>query len=131
MKTFITTLQVRVGDLNYGGHLANDRYLLFFHEARVRFLTQLGLSEADIGDGVGLTQVEAFISYQGEAFLGDQLQVSLSFGEFSRIRFRVDYIVSRPADKKQIAAGYTILAAFDYVQRRPVRIPASFIDNVQ
>ncbi len=111
--------------------MANDRHLLYFQEARVRFLTELGLSEGDIGDGIGLTQVEAFISYQAEAFLGDRLNVNLSFGEFSRIRFRIDYVVHRPADDTTIASGYTILAAFDYSRRRAVRIPASFIDKLE
>jgi acyl-CoA thioesterase FadM len=29
---------VRVGDINYGGHLGNDKYLLLFHDARLAYL---------------------------------------------------------------------------------------------
>ena len=35
---FATELEVRVGDVNYGGHLGNDALLGLLHEARIRFL---------------------------------------------------------------------------------------------
>ncbi|MCU0662848.1 MAG: thioesterase family protein [Myxococcota bacterium] len=48
---FSTTLAVRVGDLNYGGHLAYDRLLGLAHEARLELLSRLGATELDLGDG--------------------------------------------------------------------------------
>ena len=37
-EVFKTTLQVRVDDVNYAGHLGNDSVLTLCQEARVRFL---------------------------------------------------------------------------------------------
>jgi acyl-CoA thioesterase FadM len=34
--TFTTTYTVPIADINYGGHLGNDRPLALFNEARVR-----------------------------------------------------------------------------------------------
>jgi acyl-CoA thioester hydrolase len=130
-KRFVTSMRVRVGDLNYGGHLANDKYLLYFHEARVRFFSELGVHEADIGNAIGLTQVEAFVSYQGEAFLADHLDITVWVSEFSRVRFKTEYVIHRPVDNKQIASGYTILAAYNYQSRRPERIPSTFKFKVE
>lgn len=127
---FHTHLQVRVGDLNYGGHLANDKFLLYFHEARVRYFQVLGVTEASIGEGVSLTQTEAYVAYKGEAFLGDVLSVGVCIDEFSRARFRVNFVITRPADGQLIATGYTILAGFDYRSRKLQRIPLSFKDKV-
>ena len=31
---FITTIHVRIGDINYGGHVGNDAILSIIHEAR-------------------------------------------------------------------------------------------------
>ncbi len=127
---FHTELHVRVGDLNYGGHLGNDKFLLYFHEARVRYFQFLGVTEADIGDGISLTQTEAYIAYKGEALLGDVLSIRVHIDEFSRARFRVNFIITRSKDDKLIATGYTILAAFDYLAHKPQRIPQSFKDKV-
>ena len=130
MQKFITHLAIRVYDLNYGGHLANDRVLSLFHEARVQYLSALGVSESDIGDGVALTQTEAYVAYKGEGLLGDQLVISVWIDNFSRTRFRVNYNVVRQKDEKAIAAGYTVLAAFDYAARKPKRIPELFKHKV-
>lgn len=44
---FQTALTVQVGDVNYGGHLANDAVLRLCHEVRMRWLATLGWSEMD------------------------------------------------------------------------------------
>ena len=45
--SFQTEITVRVTDLNYGGHLGNDKLLSLIHEARVAFLACFGFSEMD------------------------------------------------------------------------------------
>lgn len=127
---FYTTLTVQIGDVNYGGHAGNDKYLLFFHEARLRYFQELGISEGDIGEGVSLTQVEAYVSYKNEAFYGDELVIGVRIDEISRARFKVEYFVTRKNDNATISAGYTVLAGFDYREHRLKRIPTSFIDKV-
>jgi acyl-CoA thioester hydrolase len=42
---FSTDITVRTTDLNYGGHLGNDRLLSLIHEARVAFLKYRGLTQ--------------------------------------------------------------------------------------
>lgn len=128
---FVTIMEVRVTDLNYGGHLANDKMLAFFHEARVRFLAALGLSEADVGAGVALTQTEAWIQYKAELFLGDQVEIRIWADEVGKARFRLVYEVSRCRDAVLAAQGYLVLAGFDYHRHRPSRLPGSFCERLQ
>jgi acyl-CoA thioester hydrolase len=35
---FETQLKVRIGDINYGGHMGNDAVLTLAHQARIEFL---------------------------------------------------------------------------------------------
>ena len=53
---FSTNIDVRITDLNYGNHLANDSLLSIIHEARVRFLNHFGYTELDI-EGIGLVEI--------------------------------------------------------------------------
>ena len=129
MSTYTTRLNVRVTDINYGGHLSNIALYSFFHEARIRYFFHLGISEGDIGEKVSLTQIEGHVEYKGEAFLGDELTVSVSVDDFSRTRFRVNYQIVRESDSKLIGRGYAVLAGFSYETRRPQRLPASFVEK--
>ena len=127
---FKTNITVQIGDINYGGHLGNDKSLVYFQEARLRYLKELNASEMDIGDGVSLTQIEAFVSYKGEAFYGDELVNGVEIEDISKAKFKVSYHIIRKGDDTLIGTGYTVLAGFDYKQRRIKRLPQSFIDHV-
>lgn len=122
---FTARFSVRVGDINYGGHMGNDRFLLLFHDARMLYLESLGFSEADIG-GVGLIMNEAHVDFKAEVFLRDSLEVGVRAADLGSIRFRLEYRVRRESDGVVVATGHTGMVAFDYRIRRPVKIPDKF-----
>ncbi len=58
MKNFFETeYKVIVSDINYGGHMGNERALIIFQQARMEWLNSIGYDEADI-EGKGLIQLE-------------------------------------------------------------------------
>jgi acyl-CoA thioesterase FadM len=121
---FSIELEVRITDLNYGGHLGNDRLLSLVHEARAAFLSGHGLSELDCG-GVSLTMGDAALVYQGEAYAGDALRFEVAAGEAGRSGFRIFYRVTRPADGSAIALAETGMVCFDYRARKICPLPAA------
>ena len=125
-EAFRARYPVRVGDINYGGHLGNDKYLLLFHDARLAFLASLGASEKDIGGGTSMIMSEAHLRFQAQAFLGDELEVSVRPRDVMASRFTLDYEVTRIGDGAGVASGYTVLAGFDYAMHRVTRLPKAF-----
>lgn len=121
---FATDLVVRTTDLNYGGHLGNDRLLALVHEARVAFLAAHRWSEMDCG-GAALILGDAAVVYQAEAFAGDLLRFEVTACEPGRAGFRLAYRVTRPADARAIALVETGMVCFDYAARRIVPVPAA------
>ncbi len=79
---FQTEVTVRIGDINYGGHLGNDAVLSLAHEARLQYFKSLGYSEIDI-EGVGIVLADAVVVYRAEAFHGEQLTVRIALGDFN------------------------------------------------
>lgn len=118
-------LTVRVTDVNYGGHLGNDRVLGLVHEARVRWLASLGLSEKDVG-GPGLIMADAALVFRGEAFLGDELEVELGATDVRRSGFGLVCRLRRASDGADIALAATGMVCFDYGARRVARVPEPF-----
>jgi acyl-CoA thioester hydrolase len=120
--SFTTEIEVRYTDLNYGGHLGNDRLLALIQEARAAFLGQYGFSELDC-DGVALTMADSVILYQGEAFAGDLLRFEVAVGETTHSGFRLFYRVTRPADSRAIALAETGMVCFDYAAKKIKALP--------
>ena len=125
---FSCELTVRTTDLNYGGHLGNDRLLSLVHEARVSFLAAHGLSELDFG-GVSLILGDAALVYQAEAYAGEVLRFEVAAGEPTRSGFRIFYRVTRPADGQAVALVENGMACFDYRARKIVALPAAVRDS--
>ncbi|MBD3219757.1 esterase [bacterium] len=121
---FSTDLVVRVTDVNYGGHLGNDRLLALLHEARVAYLAEHGWSEMDCA-GTGLIMTDAAIQYRAEAFAGDVLRIEVAPAEPARTGFRFFYRVTRQGDEALIALGETGMACFDYARRRVAPLPGA------
>jgi acyl-CoA thioesterase FadM len=119
---FSCEIVVRTTDLNYGGHLGNDRLLSLVQEARVAFLAAHGWSELDCG-GAGLIMADAALSYRAEAFAGDVLRFEVAAVEPSRVGFRLAMRVTRPGDGDEVALVETGMVCFDYARRRPVALP--------
>lgn len=120
--SFRTSLQVRITDLNYGGHLGNDRLLSLIHEARIAFLNDHQFSEMDCG-GVSLILADAVVNYLAEAFGGDELVFEVSAAEPTGSGFRLFYRVTRAEDSATIALVENGMTCFDYESRTIRRLP--------
>lgn len=124
-KPLITlTIPVRIGDINYGGHLGNDAILSIIHEARVQMLASFGMTEMNVG-GAGLIMADVAIAYKGEGFYGDTLEVDIYAVEFTPVSFDLLYHISaiRNDAKIDIAHAKTGMVCFDYDIRKVTALP--------
>lgn len=126
-STYSGTYRIRIGDINYGGHMGNDKALLLFHDARLYFLGQHGFAENDIG-GAGLIMGEAHVYFKKEVFRGDELKVNIHIEDLNSFSFVMHYTVMR--DEEEVMYGSTKLIAFDYDRRKVAKIPDAFLMSI-
>jgi 4-hydroxybenzoyl-CoA thioesterase len=125
----VSRIEVRVGDINYGNHMGNDKALLVFHDARIRYFEKLGFTEHDIG-GSGIIMRDAHVAFRKEVFLHDTLLVDVGIDEVTATSFNMIYTVRREADEAVVFTGSTCLVSFDYQTRRPVKVPDDFLTKI-
>ena len=126
---FITDIPVRITDINYGGHLGNDAVLSLVHEARLRFLNNLGYSEMNI-EGKSLIMSDAAIIYKSEGHYGDPLQIKIAVADFSAVGFDILYHIINKNTQNTIALVKTGMVFFDYQTKKPVKVPAVFKEKL-
>lgn len=122
---FETEIPVRISDINYGGHLGNDAILSIAHEARIRFLADLGYSEKNI-ENMSIILGDAAIAFRHESYYGDVLLISIAVGDFSSRGFELLYRMLRKADGKEIARVKTGQVFFDYKTKKIAKVPEAF-----
>lgn len=122
--SFSTTIDIRITDLNYGGHVGNDTLLSLIHEARMRFLRHYKCTEMDFA-GTGLIMSDAAIEFKSELFYGDQVKVSVAITEISKISFALCYLLEKSAGGKQVtvAIARTGMVCFNYTTKKITAFP--------
>ena len=120
---FSTKIPVRICDINYGGHLGNDRILSIVHDARILFLKQWNYTEMNAG-GVGLIMADSAVQYKAESFYGDMIEVDISVDNISSISFDFFYKLTTVRNDQVVDIAFvkTGMIAFDYHKRSIVSI---------
>ncbi len=123
--SFQTEIPVRIGDINYGGHLGNDAVLSIVHEARVRFLQSLGYSELDI-EGRAILMTDAAIVYRSEGLYGDVLTVDVAVADIQSAACDIVFRLTNAKSGKEVARAKTGIVFADPATRRIVAVPDGF-----
>ena len=105
--------------------MGHDSVVRIAHEARVHLFRLLGVAENNLGDDrTGIIIGDLVVTYAGEGFLFDKLQVDSHVGEIGRSNFRMFHRLKR--GETLIALVETGLIAFNYAARVIVPIPEVF-----
>ncbi|MEM9858196.1 MAG: thioesterase family protein [Bacteroidota bacterium] len=129
---FNTNIQVRISDVNYGGHVGNDSILSLIHEARLRFLIKLGFkSEIDITENIGIIVADVAIQYKSESFYGDELEVKIAVNDFNKYGFDMIYLLTNKKTGKEVAIGKTGIVCVDYTVKKVVTVPEILVARLQ
>ena len=114
-------IPVRIGDINYGGHVGNDAILSVIHEARMQLFAEAGFTELKTGEH-GIIMGDVMIAYKGESFYGDILKVGVYVDELGGKSFDLLYRITTEREGAVIlvAEAKTGMICFDYEGRRIV-----------
>ncbi|TAE86577.1 MAG: thioesterase [Bacteroidetes bacterium] len=123
--SFITTILVRIDDINYGNHLSNDAYLKYMHEARLRFFKQFNFTEMDLA-GTSVIMGDAAIVFKSECFYGDELTIEVTAANFSKKSFDLFYRFKQANTGVLCCEAKTGIVCFDYNTRKTTDVPLGF-----
>lgn len=130
--SFSTRLQIRVSDLNYGGHTGNDTILSLLQEARQQFLLSRGYEELNV-EGYGLIMADVMVEYKRELKYAADIEISVVAVEFDKLGFDLYYKIEIITGAEKIIAvkAKTGMLLYDYVVKKKVTLTDSIVEKLQ
>jgi acyl-CoA thioester hydrolase len=119
---FVHSLQVRFRDLDAYNHVNNAVYLTYFEEARIAFVTAIGMRSL-FSPERSTVIAHAEVDYRAPAQLGDLLDIEVTVGEVRKTSYELNYRIVRRSDGRLIATGKTVQVCFNFVLNAPTRLP--------
>lgn len=127
---FSVNYKVTISDINYGGHMGNERALLLFQQVRIDLFKKLGVTEINVENNVGTIQKDAHVYYRGEVYLGDELTIIVKNIDIKKTSLNFIYSVEK-REGKIVLEGSTIIVAFDYEKKKVARFSQEFLNELE
>jgi acyl-CoA thioesterase FadM len=121
-------MEIRVTDLNYGGHVGNDTILSLLQEARQQFLLSKGYAELKVAS-YGLIMADAMIEYKKELNHRDKIEIAVTATDFDKLGFDLYYRVLIIHQEEEVLAvrAKTGMMLYDYHAKKKVSLTDEII----
>ena len=129
MKFFSLKIKVRYFETDQMGLVHHGSYLNYLEEARISWISNLGLSYSEMEkSGIILPVSKLNVQYLKPAYFDDELDVSVELDKIPTSRLIFNYIIKRENDI--VVKGSTVLAFLNKKTKRPVRCPDYMLEKV-
>ena len=129
MKFFSLKIKVRYCETDQMGLVHHGSYVNYFEEARISWISNLGLSYREMEkSGIILPVSKLNLQYLKPAYFDDDLDISVELEKTPTSRLIFNYIIKRDSDI--VVKGSTILAFLNKKTKRPVRCPDYMLEKV-
>lgn len=124
--SFQCEIPLRITDLNYGGHVGNDRIMALLQEARVQFLAAKGYSELQLEDA-GMILTKAQFELRVELHYGNPIIAHVQAGSFTSKGFDLFYKLETLHQGQPVLAvlAVTTMVCYDYEKKKVVALSES------
>lgn len=127
-RPFTHTITTRVTDLNYGGHVGNDRFLAYAQEASAAYFHSLGYTETNLRqEMLGIIMSDSAVVYKKEVFAGEALDIEI--GAMDRHKYGFDLICTMKSRShgQEVARAKSGMICFDYDTRKVAILPQKIV----
>ncbi len=122
---FCTEIEVRMADVNAGGHLGNHCLVALLNEGHLKYMQFKGFPEIMV-DGRAMINADLAVIYKSEMFYGNVLAIEVAAANFDRYGLDILYRVTNKSTGKVSAVAKMGMLFFDYAERKIAEVPQRF-----
>jgi acyl-CoA thioester hydrolase len=127
------SVTVRFNEVDMMGVCNNSVYLVYFEEARLNYIKEIGLNinGSFFSEGRLFFVVTNELNYRDFAKFDDELNIYTRISFMKNSSFGFEHLVENAATKKIIADGSGVLVHVDPITRKSSPLPEKYYDIVK
>lgn len=129
--TYDTHINVRFGETDAMGHVNNVSYYIYFEQARVEFLKNLGYTIGQSSSDLNFVVVHTSCDYIKQAYFDQRLVITTSVSKIGTKSFTLNYDVKDAKTDSLIAKGTSVAVIMDEKSEGAAEIPDYFRESLQ
>jgi len=123
-RSFYHDIYVRYGETDQMGIVYHANYIVWFNEARDRFMGSLGVSVPELErSGLTFPVTEVSCKYLSPAVYGDVVRVWVEPVFLPVARIEINYRITKPKSSKVLCTGTTVNAILDANGKMLIKLP--------
>lgn len=128
---FYHPIEVRYADLDAQRHVNNACYLTYMEQARLKYIQSLGLWDGADFDNIGVILVEQSCTYKAPIAYDQPIHVGVRVIRLGNKSLELTVSIRDRDTDQEMAAGRTVLVAYDYVAEKSQPIPARWREAIK
>ena len=116
-------IDVRYADLDPQGHVNNAKFLTYMEQARIGYISRLGLWDGGSFLDVGIILADAHLVFRAPVVFGQEVRVGVRVARLGNKSLDMEYRLEDAEIGQELASGSTVLVAYDYRAERTIPIP--------
>ena len=128
---FYHPIEVRYGDLDPQGHVNNAKHLTYFEQARIHYMTELGLFTKDQSFmQIGVIVADIHITYLEPIRFGQNIKAGVHVAKLGGKSMTWEQNILDADTGKELAKGEVILVTYDYKEEKTIPIPREWRETI-
>jgi acyl-CoA thioester hydrolase len=127
---FYIPVEIRYSDLDPQWHVNNTRYLVYMEQARLEYLTHLGLFDGQSFLDLKMIIADVHVSYLAPIKLGQKVRVGTRAARLGNKSITFEYRIEDSDNGDLLATGEVVGVTFDYHSQQPIPIPADWRQKI-
>ena len=130
--TFNTEIRVRYAETDAQTVVYHANYLIYFEVARVSYADEVLRARSEPRDKqVDILLAHCEADFSSSAHFDDRLEVWARIARLGRTSYDFHYVVRLATSGELLCKGKTTQVFIDSTTRRPVELPAKFVERVK
>lgn len=124
-------IKIRFSETDAFGHVNNVSYFIYFEQARVDYMQELGIDKELLSNKDFLVvTADLYCQFLGEIYFGEEIEVKIRAAKIGNSSFDVEYAVVKKNNNKLAAVGRGAIVFMDRKTKKSTSIPVHIREKI-